>query len=180
MIQKKHVVNICNQTKCTSIDQDRLQQGICLVLQEHRVARAIIGLAIVTDDTIHKMNRQYLKHDYTTDVLSFPLSSPEAPVLEGEIAISFETAKHRATEYHWRTEDELLLYAIHGALHLVGFSDHSQEEQAEMRDCEKKILEKMNLVPAKDTTPRLKSAEHQVTTKPNCSSPPSWNATNQS
>ena len=139
-------VNICNQTPQATIDQDRLRQGVLLVLQEHGIQRAVIGLAIVTDAAIHKMNRQYLDHDYATDVLSFPLSSDGDDVLEGEIAISVDTALQRAEEYGWATENELLLYAIHGTLHLVGLSDQTPEDRHHMRFHEKTILAKMSIV----------------------------------
>jgi len=141
-----HRVNICNQTQQETIDQDRLRQGVLLVLQEHGIQQAVIGLAIVTDAAIHKMNRQYLDHDYATDVLSFPISSDGDEVLEGEIAISVDTALQRAEEYGWATENELLLYAIHGTLHLVGLSDQTPEDCHHMRFHEKNILAKMSIV----------------------------------
>ena len=168
MTKQAHLVNICNQTQQATVDQDRLRQGILLVLQEHEVKRAVIGLAIVTDLTIHKMNRQYLDHDYTTDVLSFPLSSGTDDVLEGEIAISFDTAKHHAEEYRWDTEDELLLYAIHGTLHLVGFSDQFAEERDKMRYHERAILAKMNVVYPEDSTPVARDRALNVIAKSDC------------
>ena len=129
------------------MDQERLKQGIQLVLRDYEVKRAVIGLAIVTDDTIQKMNKRFLDHDYATDVLSFPLSDSEheTDVLEGEIAISFDTAQKRSGEFGWGTENELLLYAVHGALHLVGLSDQTREERTLMRRAEQKILSQMNI-----------------------------------
>ncbi len=141
-----HLVNICGESLRVNVDEEQLRQGILLVLQEHQVKQAVIGLAIVTDAAIQKMNRQYLNHDYPTDVLSFPLSSNSTELLEGEIAISFDTAQQRAKDYEWSTQNELLLYAIHGTLHLVGFLDKTLEERQEMRHQEKEILEKMNII----------------------------------
>ena len=146
MTTQAHQVNICNQAPQATIDQDRLRQGVLLVLQEHGIQRAVIGLAIVTDTAMQQMNRQYLNHDYATDVLSFPLSSDGDDVLEGEIAISVDTALQRAKEYGWDAENELLLYAIHGTLHLVGLSDQTPEDRRNMRFHEKTILAKMSIV----------------------------------
>ncbi|MEC8336952.1 MAG: rRNA maturation RNase YbeY [Planctomycetota bacterium] len=140
-------VNVSNQNPRAKVDQERLKQGIQLVLRDYEVKRAVIGLAIVTDDTIQKMNKRFLDHDYATDVLSFPLSDSEheTDVLEGEIAISFDTAQKRSGEFGWGTENELLLYAVHGALHLVGLSDQTREERTLMRRAEQKILSQMNI-----------------------------------
>ena len=93
------------------------------------------------------MNKRFLDHDYATDVLSFPLSDSEheTDVLEGEIAISFDTAQKRSGEFGWGTENELLLYAVHGTLHLVGLSDQTREERTLMRRAEQKILSQMNI-----------------------------------
>ena len=78
-------VKVCNRNSRATVDQDRLKQGILLVLRDYGVKRAVIGLAIVTDDTIQKMNKQFLDHDYATDVLSFPLfdNENEEGFLEG-------------------------------------------------------------------------------------------------
>ena len=140
-------VNVCNQLSQATVDQDLLKQGICLVLEDYQIERAVIGLAIVADDVIQKMNKQFLDHDYATDVLSFPLSNKAEKILEGEIAISYDTAQQRAQEFGWSTENELLLYAVHGALHLVGLSDQSPQERSRMRMEEKKILAKLDINP---------------------------------
>jgi probable rRNA maturation factor len=60
--------------------------------------------------------------------------------LEGEIVVSRQTADRVAAEQAWSADDELLLYVIHGMLHLVGFDDHSEADIAAMRDQEKHYL----------------------------------------
>ncbi|MDG2207504.1 MAG: rRNA maturation RNase YbeY [Pirellulales bacterium] len=148
----RHVVTICNETDRDAIDEERLRRGVCLVLQEHGVESAVIGVAIVTDTSMQEMNRKYLNHDYPTDVLSFPLKTNSLEPLEGEIAISLDTASRLAEEYHWSAEDELLLYAIHGTLHLVGFTDEEEEEKMKMRAQERAMLKKMGLTPPESAT----------------------------
>jgi probable rRNA maturation factor len=80
-----------------------------------------------------------LNHDYPTDVLSFLLERNDNR-LEGEIIVSADTALSAAPRYGWSAGDELLLYVIHGALHLVGYDDQTPEAQAEMRRHEAAIL----------------------------------------
>jgi len=95
-----------------------------------------ISVAIVDDHAIHDINRQYLQHDYPTDVISFDLT--ETPqLLEGEIIASWETAHRVSEENGWDRSQELLLYVIHGMLHIVGLDDVSPSQTQEMREKER-------------------------------------------
>ena len=88
-------------------------------------------MAIVDDPTIHELNRRYLDHDYATDVLSFAFE--QSPVLiDGEIVVSGYMAAATAARCGWPAEDELLLYLIHGTLHLVGFDDQAPDHAVQM------------------------------------------------
>ncbi|MEN0112135.1 MAG: rRNA maturation RNase YbeY, partial [Planctomycetota bacterium] len=78
-------------------------------------------------------------HDYPTDVLSFPLVD-EPPHLVGEVIVSADTAITSAAEYGWPAEHELLLYVVHGVLHLAGRRDKTEEESATMRADEARYL----------------------------------------
>jgi probable rRNA maturation factor len=126
--------------------EDRLRQGVERILREARIDSAEISLAVVDDPTIHRLNRIHLAHDYPTDVLSFCLA--EGPSgLEGEIIVSWDRAVEVARQYGWSAEDELLLYVIHGALHLVGYDDHQPEDLEKMRAGERRHLEGLGRVP---------------------------------
>ena len=71
----------------------------------------------------------------------------DCETLEGDIAISLDTATARAKDYDWEVADELLLYVIHGALHLVGYRDKSESSIAEMRAQEVAMLAHFGLRP---------------------------------
>ena len=121
------------------VEKRRLVAAAKAVLQGEGIAGADLSLAVVDDPTIHGLNRQYLQHDYPTDVLSFVLeSTPE--LLEGEIVVSGDTAVAQAGEYSSTPEEELMLYVIHGTLHLVGFDDHEEADEAKMRHAEQDYL----------------------------------------
>jgi probable rRNA maturation factor len=100
-----------------------------------------ISVAIVDDEEIHQINQQYLNHDYPTDVISFDLTEPDSEQLEGEIIISWETASRVAQENGWQANQELLLYTIHGMLHIVGLDDGTQEQSQEMREEERHYMQ---------------------------------------
>lgn len=94
--------------------------------------------AVVDDETIHRLNREYLGHDYPTDVLAFELESDAAEgLLEGSVIVSAQMASARAEEFGWTPADELALYMIHGTLHLVGYDDHETGKKRQMRRKEK-------------------------------------------
>lgn len=140
-------VAVANQTDAC-VDEARLTAGVTLALAGARCAAAEVSVAIVDDATIHRLNRQFLEHDYATDVLSFTLSEP--PRLEGEIVASIDTARREAAAIGWPADDELLLYVVHGALHLAGQRDEEPEDAAAMRRAERAVLEQLGVQAAPD------------------------------
>lgn len=132
-------IAITDQQSAVRVDRRRIRSTISAILRDHGPATCRISVAVVDDPTIHDLNRQFLQHDYATDVLSFVLeSTPE--LLEGEIVVSGDTAVAQASEYGTTPEDELMLYVVHGTLHLVGFDDHEDADRAEMRRAEQTYL----------------------------------------
>jgi probable rRNA maturation factor len=94
---------------------------------------------VVDDATMQQLNARYLQHDYPTDVLSFPLErSPTS--LEGEIIVSAETATRESHRFGWTPAEEILLYLVHGTLHLIGYDDQTEEESRAMREKERTYL----------------------------------------
>lgn len=147
-----------NQT-AVAVDLDRLAAAVEAALDGSPYDRGEVSLAVVDDATIHQLNRQFLDHDYPTDVLSFPLED-EPPRLLGEIVASAETAARAAAEVGWSAADELLLYVIHGALHLAGHGDQSPHEAAAMRAAESAVLGALGVVPAA-ADPRWRSGPEE-------------------
>lgn len=76
-----------------------------------------------------------------------PLPRGRGLWVDGELVVSTETAHREASGHGWEPEDELLLYIVHGLLHLCGYDDLSQEEQQIMRERERSILKIWNLTP---------------------------------
>ena len=86
---------------------------------------------IAGDAELRRLNREFRKRDYPTDVLSFPAGSPPAVgqaggLSYGEIAISFDAARRQAAEYGHGVEDEIRILILHGLLHLIGM-DHETD-----------------------------------------------------
>ncbi|MCH9654435.1 MAG: rRNA maturation RNase YbeY [Planctomycetes bacterium] len=147
------LIRIQNSQSHLSIDEALLQETVCFLLQSENVVRADISLAIIDNATIRKLNQQYLDHDYNTDVLSFLLECqsdlekqvPElrgaGKTIEGEVLVSAEMASDMSENYDWSAENELLLYVVHGVLHLCGYDDLTAEELNLMRTKEQQFFD---------------------------------------
>lgn len=142
-------IAISNEQTLHAVDEDRLRATVCNVLEGEGIQSASVSIAIVDDATIERLNQQYLTHQGPTDVLSFVLEASDGR-REGEIIASAETAAASAERYGWEVADELLLYVIHGALHLVGFDDKSSDALATMRARERHYLSSFGLTPRYD------------------------------
>ena len=132
-------IEIANQQSNLAVDRELLVQAAQTILQDHGPSTCRVSIAIVDDPTIHTLNRQYLQHDYATDVLSFVLEQSD-DLLEGEVIVSSDTALAQAGQYQSTPADELLLYVIHGLLHLVGFDDQTDALREDMRCAERTYL----------------------------------------
>ncbi len=85
-----------------------------------------------SDEYLLNVNRQYLDHDFYTDIITFDNSEEEA-VVEGDIFISIDRVKDNAQELNKPFEEELRRVLAHGILHLVGYDDKEDEQEQEMR-----------------------------------------------
>lgn len=142
----KLIIEVANEQATHVVDEKRLKKAVRNVLADASIERGEISIAIVNDDRMHALNRQYLQHDYPTDVLSFVLEYDEtSKSLDGEIIASADYAAREAPRYGWTANDELLLYVIHGCLHLIGHDDQTPEGLAAMRAAESKYLAKLGL-----------------------------------
>jgi rRNA maturation RNase YbeY len=91
-----------------------------------------------SDEALLKLNRNYLNHDYFTDILTFDYS--EGPLVSGDIFISEERVKDNAKTFEVKEEDEFRRVMVHGVLHLLGYKDETDEEKRLMRAKEDEML----------------------------------------
>ncbi len=92
-----------------------------------------------TDGYMLEANRQFLAHDYLTDILTFPM--PSAAGIAGDILISIDRVRDNAKTLNHNTLDELHRVMAHGVLHLLGHNDATDEEQSTMRHQEDRWLD---------------------------------------
>lgn len=133
-------INVFNSSSLARAPRKLLTNAVREVLTDYGRKEAEINVILLDDEEIHKLNKQYLDHDMPTDVITFSLGEE---TLEGEIYIGCQTAAEQARDYRVSMTDELTRLAIHGALHLLGFDDATQEERANMSELENKFLAKV-------------------------------------
>ena len=133
------------------LDKKIILQVIRRVMKEE--GRTAKSLSIVLTDNRHirDLNREYLGRDAATDVISFPLEDLDWPTalptqanggINGEIIASAELALHQAMVSRGDPHAELLLYLVHGLLHLIGYDDRTPQDAKRMHGREDELLEK--------------------------------------
>ncbi|MGA2033356.1 MAG: rRNA maturation RNase YbeY [Thermoguttaceae bacterium] len=132
-------VDVANQQTQLPLEEERLEEAVRVALAETGLPEARISLAVVDDATIGRLNRRFLGHEGATDVLSFLLERTDQ-CLEGEVVVSAETARRVAAEFGWTPAEELLLYVVHGTLHLAGYDDATAADRVRMRRRERACL----------------------------------------
>jgi probable rRNA maturation factor len=93
-----------------------------------------INIIITSDKNLIKINRQFLKHNYYTDVISFSYNHEN--IINGEVYLSLDTIKKNAINYNVSLNRELLRVIIHGILHLCGYEDDTAKKKKIMREKE--------------------------------------------
>lgn len=97
-----------------------------------------IGYMFVSDEKILEVNREYLGHDYYTDIITFDYD--EEDIISGDIVISLDTVRSNAEQFGKTYEEELYRVIIHGILHLCGINDKGPGEREIMEANENAAL----------------------------------------
>ena len=104
-----------------------------------------IGYLFCSDEHILDVNREYLGHDYYTDIITFDYC--EDDILSGDIVISLDTIRTNAELFHKTYEEELHRVIIHGILHLCGINDKGPGEREKMEAAEDQALQMLSPTP---------------------------------
>lgn len=150
------MVYLDNRTRGTGLDTRALVRVLEALLAQIGEAGASVSLTLVRDPAIRELNREHRGKDAATDVLSFPLHSPEdfdrsgptrplaahddeAERMLGDIVVSVDTAARQAADYDAPLEREVERLLIHSVLHLAGH-DHMEPGERAVMEAEERRL----------------------------------------
>lgn len=126
-------------------DMSRVSKWIELVADSHSRRVGNLNYLFVNDEEILVANRQFVGHDYYTDIITFDYS--RADRIAGDILISLETVASNAEKFKCSFEREFLRVIIHGVLHLVGINDKGPGEREIMEAAEDAALSLWDSMP---------------------------------
>lgn len=132
MSSKSKVYFFFNKTVPSFRDRTRLKRHIESVFSLEKRKLSRLNYVFCSDRELLKINRQYLGHDYYTDIITFDLSETDREIT-GEVYISIDRVRENALNLGEEIQVELTRVIFHGALHLCGLNDKSKAQKAAMR-----------------------------------------------
>lgn len=133
------VKNLLINSKNKLIKKSILHKLISLLKHNLKFNICSLNINFVTGESIREINKKYLKHDFSTDILTFNYSGIRNS-LDAEILISIDDAETNSKKYGVTFDEEILRLVIHGILHLLGYNDINSKEKLEMSRLEDKLL----------------------------------------
>lgn len=128
-----------------NIKKNKIHDLVKSLSSELKFVVSNLEINIVTQNDILEINRIYLKHNFTTDIITFNYSDLFNE-LDGEIFISIDDAFTNSKKFKVSLSDELVRLVIHGVLHLLGFDDQTLADKKVMKKLENKLLSNYNFI----------------------------------
>lgn len=119
-------------------DRLKIKRWIKQVVENAGFRLGSVSYIFCSDEKILEVNKQYLNHDFYTDIITFDYV--EKDIINGDIFISTDRVRENAKDFNVAFEEELHRVIIHGILHLLGQQDHSPKEKKQMRKKENEAL----------------------------------------
>ncbi len=126
--------------KPTLKERTRLKRFIEDLFKKEKKKLGNLSYIFCSDEHLLSINKDFLKHDFYTDVISFDLSATKR-LTEGEIYLSVDRIKDNAEQLGVSFKEELHRVIFHGALHLCGYKDKKKADVQQMRSAENKYLQ---------------------------------------
>lgn len=131
-------ISFAFQTNCSLKKRTILKQWITTIVENNKKEVGEISYIFCSDEQLLEINKEFLNHDYYTDIITFDYS--EADVISGDLFISIERIKDNAKTLKTSYQEELHRVIIHGVLHLLGYKDKTEVESENMRKIEDECL----------------------------------------
>src|SRR5579863_2997248 len=138
-MRKKNPVQFHFLIPCTLPNRKDLKKFILNIFKKEKTDLKDLNIVFCNDEYLLGLNLQFLKHDFYTDILSFPLSAVDQPLI-AEIYISVERVRENAKISGSSFKEELHRVIFHGILHFCGYKDKTNPDIKKMRSLEDKYL----------------------------------------
>jgi rRNA maturation RNase YbeY len=122
-------------------NKNKLKTWIISSIKNENFVPGQINFIFTSDKYLLSINKQYLSHNYFTDIITF--NDVHGNIINGDIFISVETVKNNALRFGVSFDEELNRVMIHGIMHLMGYDDHTEEQISEMRKKENEYLDRL-------------------------------------
>lgn len=129
----------CEDVAFELTHSERIHDWVSYTIANEGYSLTELNYIFCSDEYLHKINIDYLDHDYYTDIITFD-NSDESQTVEGDVFISIDRVRDNAQDQGIPFEHELRRVIIHGVLHLVGYNDKTTSEQEAMREKENAYL----------------------------------------
>ena len=123
-----------------------VKKVVARTLKEEGAKRTSVSVLLTDNREIRRLNKQFLTHDYATDVISFGMSSQPWAIGQsflGDIVVSVQIARSVSKELGIPFKEELARYLVHGTLHLLGYRDKKKKDKIRMQGRQEFILRKI-------------------------------------
>lgn len=128
-----------------TIEKKKLHQYVKFISQNFNLSIKSLEINFVNSEAIKEINRKFLSHDYSTDIITFNYSHSQN-IIDGEIFISVDDAKENAKKFKVKFNEEIGRLVAHGILHLIGFDDTTPDKRKKMKNQENQLLKKYKFI----------------------------------
>lgn len=135
-------VLVSRRDRSVRLSERRIRETVEHVLRREK-SKASLSVAVVGNATMRRLHRDFMGVDSPTDVLTFPLDAPGGFL--GEVVACAGVARREAASRGEKASDELLLYVVHGVLHLLGYDDVAPRAFARMHRREAALLAELGV-----------------------------------
>lgn len=142
-------ISIANRQRTKKINSRFLKEVVGELFAELKIENAELGIHLVGAKKMAEVNRQFLRHEGSTDVITFDHSTPNFQLstfnfqLHGELFICVDDALQQAKEFRTSWQSEIMRYVVHGVLHLLGHDDLEPGPRRAMKRIENRLVRRL-------------------------------------
>jgi len=126
------------ETRSDLVNAEKYTKWLENVIVDEGATVGALCYIFSSDENVREINKEYLEHDYYTDIITFDYT--DGTTVSGDIFISIERVADNAKTYGVTLEEELRRVMVHGILHLLGYKDSTESDRASMRQLEEDKL----------------------------------------